>query len=196
MVSSVNSAGGSSNVVHRNIGPNNHEDWSLNPPQCAAELGLPGLWRHIEVDPNRVNSLSPVCPRRLVDAIRLRGPRPHADSPSRSAARRPHRRGRGDRAAGGGDQGAGRERARRRGDHDRGRDRGRRAKADPRRRRRARHGRSGSRTERRAARDVENPRRRSDRDRNLRLPRRGAALDRLGVAARNPHPRRKARRRA
>ena len=50
--------------------------------------------------------------------------------------------------------------------------------------------------ERRAARDVENPRRRSDRDRDLRLPRRGAALDRLGVAARNPHPRRKARRRA
>ena len=42
---------------------------------------------------------------------------------------------------------------------------------------------------RRAARDLENPRRRPDRDRDLRLPRRGAALDRLGVAARNPHPR-------
>ena len=43
------------------------------------------------------------------------------------ADHRPHRRGRGDRAAGGGDQGTGRERARRRREHDRGRDRGRRA---------------------------------------------------------------------
>ena len=51
------------------------------------------------------------------------------------------------------------------------------------------HGRSRSRACRRAARDVENSRRRPDRDRDFRLPRRGAALDRLGVAARNPHPR-------
>ena len=51
------------------------------------------------------------------------------------------------------------------------------------------HGRSRSRALRRAARDVENSRRRPDRDRDLRLPRRGAAVDRLGVAARNPHPR-------
>ena len=42
--------------------------------------------------------------------------------------------------------------------------------------------------ERRAARHFEDPRRRSHGDRDLRLPRRGAALDRLGVAARNPHP--------
>ena len=61
--------------------------------------------------------------------------------------------------------------------------------ADPGRRRRAGHGRSRSRALRRAARDLENPRRRPDRDRDLRLPRRGAAVDRLGVAARNPHPR-------
>ena len=53
-------------------------------------------------------------------------------------AHRPHRRGRGDRAAGGGGQGTCRERARRRGESDRGRDRGRRATADPGRRRRAR----------------------------------------------------------
>ena len=102
---------------------------------------------------------------------------------------RPHRRGRGDRAAGGGDQGTGRERARRRGERDRGRDRSRRQTADPGRRRRTGHGRSRSRALRRAARDVENSRRRPDRDRDLRLPRRGAAVDRLGVAARNPHPR-------
>ena len=60
-------------------------------------------------------------------------------------ARRPHRRGRSDRAAGRGGEGIDRERARRRGKKDRGRDRGRRAQAHPRRRRRARHGRSRSR---------------------------------------------------
>ena len=81
----------------------------------------------------------------LANAIRSGEVFAHADSPSRSACHRPHRRGRGDRAAGGGDQGTGRERARRRGEDDRGRDRGRRAKAHPRRRRRAGHGRSGSR---------------------------------------------------
>ena len=58
---------------------------------------------------------------------------------------RPHRRGRGDRAAGGGDQGTGRERARRGREDDRGHDRGRRAAAHPGRRRRAGHGRSRSR---------------------------------------------------
>ena len=62
---------------------------------------------------------------------------PHADSPSRSSDHRPHRRGRGDRAPGGGDQGTHRERARRRREIDRGHDRGRRAAPDPGRRRRA-----------------------------------------------------------
>ena len=41
---------------------------------------------------------------------------------------------------------------------------------------------------RRAARDLETARRRSHVHRHFRLPRRGFALDRLGVAARNPHP--------
>ena len=72
---------------------------------------------------------------------------------------------------------------------DRGRDRGGRAPPHPRDRRRARHGRSRPRALGRAPRDLENPRRRSDRHHDLRLPRRGAALDRLGVAARDPHPR-------
>ena len=106
---------------------------------------------------------------------------------TRTAACRPHRRGRGDRAAGCGDQGTGRERARRRRVPRRDRDRGRRAPPHPRRRRRARHGRSRSHAFGRAARDLENPRRRLDRHHDLRLPRRGAAVDRLGVTARNPH---------
>ena len=131
-------------------------------------------------------SLSPLA--RQCDKIAARF-RPHADLPSRSLDHRPHRRGRGDRAAGRGDQGTGRERARRRREIDRGHDRSRRATADPGRRRRAWAGRSRSRARRRAARDVETPRRRSHADRDLRLPRRGAALDRLGVAARDPHPR-------
>ena len=80
-----------------------------------------------------------------------------------------------------------RKRARRRRERDRGRDRGRRASGSSASSTTARHGRRGSRAQRRAARDVENPRRRPDRHRDLRLPRRGAALDRLGVAARNPH---------
>ena len=74
---------------------------------------------------------------------------------------------------------------------DRGHDRGRRAAAHPGRRRRAWAGRSRSRPCRRTARDVETARRRSHANRHLRLPRRGAALDRLGVAARNPHPQRR-----
>ena len=105
-------------------------------------------------------------------------------------AHRPHRRGRGDRAAGGGDQGTRRERARRR-RAPRSRSRSRPAGA-----RLIRVGDDGLGMDeadlalaRRAARDLENSRRRSDRDRDLRLSRRGAALDRLGVAARNPHPR-------
>ena len=54
--------------------------------------------------------LSPFA--RQCDKMR-RGLSPHADLPTRSLDHRPHRRGRGDRAAGGGDQGTGRERARR-----------------------------------------------------------------------------------
>ena len=79
-------------------------------------------------------------------------------SPSRSLDHRPHRRGRGDRAAGGGDQGIGRERARRRREVDRSHDRSRRPQAHPGRRRRAWAGRSRSRPCRRTARDVEDSR--------------------------------------
>ena len=46
----------------------------------------------------------------------------------------------------------------------------------------------------RAPRDLEDPGRRPHRDRHLRLPRRGAAVDRLGLAARDPHAARPARR--
>ena len=59
----------------------------------------------------------------------------------------------------------------------------------------ARHGRRRSRALGRAPRDLENSRRRSHRHRDARLSRRGAAVDRLGVAARNPQPRARRRRR-
>ena len=111
----------------------------------------------------------------------------HARPPAQRSHRQPHRRRRGGRAAGERGQGAGRERARRRRDQDRDRHRRRRPPADPRHRRRRRHAARRPRARGRAPRHLEAHRRRPARHQDARLPRRGAAVDRLGRAARDHH---------
>ncbi len=123
--------------------------------------------------------------RPAIYSRRARCRRPHPAVVA--VAGEPHRRRRGDRAAGGRGQGAGRERHRRRGDADPGRRRGRRAGPDPRGRRRRRDRGRRPAAGVRAARHQQAERRRGPvPHRHDGLPRRGAGQHRVGVA--RPHP--------
>ena len=190
----LSDGGGPAGGVRASPSPASGRRWREAPDEVVAASGrwaMRALWRGPSPVPlfrtgeAEFRLPPPLLRRRKVGEVSAPMPIRRLDP----LAHRPHRRGRGDRAAGGGGQGAGRERARRRGEADRGRDRGRRATAHPRSRRRRGMDEAdlALSVERHATSKI------PDGDltaiATLRLPRRGAAVDRLGVAARNPHSR-------